>query len=59
MAKRRTETHKFKKGEKLGLDNIYGIQGLCEGNWWEFVGSALEEKVIITRDITIQISWWE
>lgn len=60
-----TETHKFRRGQKLHLDSIYNIQGLgCEpergGAWWEHTdGDGLHgpgDNITITRDITITIT---
>jgi hypothetical protein len=60
--KRTVETHEFRKGQKLTLDEIYNIQGLAGGNWWTAPdpadGAANEEEVTITRDITIRIETW-
>ena len=58
--KKTKETHKFKRGQKLHLDEIYEISGLAGGNWWtaddpyDSEGSGGEE-VEITEDITIEV----
>ena len=58
--KKTTETHKFKRGQKLHLDEIYHIQGLADGKWWtsddpnDDDGNQGEE-VEIVEDITITI----
>jgi len=58
-----TETHKFKKGQELHLDEIYNIQALGGGDWWEAVpDGTIEcpdtsgELVRIIRDTTIKIT---
>lgn len=56
--------HKFTKGQILQLDQIYNIQGLANGSWWEKTGNDVREfdnvdlgdEVIITKNITITIS---
>jgi hypothetical protein len=59
--KKTTETHKFKRGQKLRLDDIYLISGLAGGKWWttddpfEADGNQGEE-VEIVEDITITIT---
>jgi hypothetical protein len=58
MANRKTKTRKFKKGEIYHLDEIYAIDGLCGGDWWEPKDES-GEIIQITRDITIQINWWD
>jgi hypothetical protein len=56
-----TETHRFTKGQKLRLDDIYAISGLAGGKWWTAAdpfddGGDRGETVTITEDITITIS---
>jgi hypothetical protein len=53
-----TETHKFRKGEKIHLDEIYAIQGLAGGQWWqrEDGEDELSDDLIITETITITIT---
>lgn len=47
----------FKKGQVLHLDQIYPIQGLCNGDWYDqdVDGEDAGELVIINRDIIIEI----
>lgn len=54
-----TETYSFTKGEKVQLDDIYNIQALAGGNWWEREDGEdeLSESLIITRTIKIKITW--
>jgi hypothetical protein len=58
--KKTTETHKFKRGQKLRLDDIYMIQGLAGGKWWTApdcsISEESDEDVTITEDITITIT---
>ena len=59
--KHKTETHKFKKGQTLQLDEIYTIQGLADGNWWtaddpSIKGGSGGEVVTIAEGITIKIT---
>lgn len=51
------EVYTFKKGQVLHLDQIYLIQGLCDGDWYDqdIDGEDAGESVIINRDITIEI----
>ena len=58
MTNRKTETRKFKKGELYHLDQIYIIDGLCGGDWWNPIDDS-GETIVILRDITIQINWWD
>ena len=56
-----TETHKFKRGQKLHLDDIYDIQGLAGGSWWTGDDPNDDdgnqgELVEIVEDITITIT---
>ena len=56
-----TETYKFTKGQELGLDQIYFIQGLGGGDWWDHPdpdenGVVNDDEVIIQWDITIKIT---
>lgn len=56
------ESYTFKKGQVVTLDDIYAIQGLAGGDWWdadspnELEGSR-GEIVTITRNIKITITW--
>ena len=57
---RTREIHKFQVGDRFTLDDIYIIQGLGSGDWWERTGedtdaSDLGEDLICTRNITITI----
>jgi hypothetical protein len=54
------EKYKYKKGQKLHLDQIYIIQGLGSNDWWESLISGSNTKspsddIIITKDIEIEI----
>ena len=56
-----TETHKFKRGQKLQLDEIYEISGLAGGKWWTADdphddGGSGGEEVEIVEDIAITIT---
>lgn len=61
MVKR--EIFRFKKGKITSLDQIYIIQGLGGGDWWEKTGNDVDDKkdidlgeeVVITRNIEIEI----
>lgn len=59
MGKWKTETHKFKKGEWIRLDDIYFIQALAGGDWWEHDEDECGEDIVITRSVTIVIKWKE
>jgi len=49
--------YKFKRGQEIRLDNIYDIQALAGGDWWEHTDAeGLSESIIITKDIEIIIS---
>jgi len=48
-------TYEFRKGQRLRLDQIYIIQGLANGDWWEKDGDDLSEDIIIIRSIKIEI----
>jgi hypothetical protein len=48
-------TYVFRKGQRLWLDQIYIIQGLANGDWWEKEGDDFSEDIIITRSIKIEI----
>lgn len=59
---RRKEVYTFTKGQQFTLDQIYTIQGLGGGDWWEKADddmSAFErdmsESLICTRSIKITI----
>lgn len=56
------KVHTFKKGDRFTLDQIWNIQGLAGGDWWEKTGEDVEaadidlgEDLICTRDIKITI----
>lgn len=56
------QTYSFKLGERFMLDDIYAIQGLGGGDWWERTGEDkseadrdLGEDLICTRAITITV----
>lgn len=50
------EKYKFKKGQQLHLDEIYTVQGLAGGDWWDAEEDA-GDYVIVTRDVSIEIRW--
>lgn len=54
-----TETHVFKRGQKVHLDTIYVIQGIGDqidgiGRWWE-ADEEDGDELTVTQDITIRI----
>jgi hypothetical protein len=57
------EKYSFKAGQELYLDDIYSIQGLAGGDWWEHkedegdIYTVPGDVIIITRNVTISISW--
>jgi hypothetical protein len=63
---KKTETHIFKKNQIMQLDDIYTIQGLGGGDWWEktggdvsefdSIGNDIGDEIIITRNIKITIT---
>jgi len=50
-----TEIHKFTKGQKLHLDDIYHIQGIGGVDWWKHIDGETDDFIIITRTIEITI----
>ena len=66
MSPKTKKVYSFKKGDKFCLDQIYDIQGLGGGDWWDHTGEDLgynpskfdldlSEFLICTRDIKITI----
>lgn len=60
--KRTVQTYEFKRGQKLSLDDIYFVQGLAGGDWWDAPdpldrpdGKDRSEEVTIKRSIRITI----
>ena len=56
---KKTETYKYKKGQVLDLDEIYNIQGIAGGDWWDagdLADGDAGEEVVIVKDITIRIT---
>lgn len=54
-----TNTYKFRKGQKLHLDEIYDIQGLGHevvGKWWEPDDGNGGEEVTITKDVEFTVT---
>ena len=55
------EIFSFKEGQELNLDDIYNIQGLAGGDWWEHKKvTGLDivcpgDDIIITCDVDIKI----
>lgn len=59
-------TYSFKKSETFSLDDIFEIQGLGGGDWWEKTGEDLpehlrhdigmSESLICTKTIKITIT---
>jgi hypothetical protein len=59
-----TTIYKFKKGQETHLDEIYFIQSLDDGDWWQHLdfddrensfGHGDGDELVITRNITIEI----
>ena len=59
-------TYAFRAGQAIDLDQIYTIQGLAGGDWWERTGDDLQEhrrdvdmdfseSLRVTRDISITV----
>ena len=47
---------KYKKGQKLHLDQIYNISGVLETDWWEHIDEdGCGDEVLITKDVKITI----
>ena len=68
----KTDTHNFRKGQVTSLDQIYAIQALAGGDWWEpsldadsngiaakgaAATHASGETILITRTLSITITW--
>ena len=52
-----TKMYEYKRDDIISLDEIYIIQGLGEGNWWDFVdGDERSNLVVILTDIKISVS---
>jgi hypothetical protein len=54
-----TQTHKFKKGQKLHLDQIYEFQGIGDstvGKWWMPDDGDCGDEITVTQDIKITIT---
>lgn len=53
-----TETFRFKKGQPIHLDDIYEIQGLAGGQWWQPADGEPEDsdRIVCVEDITIKIT---
>lgn len=51
------DVYDLKKDDRLCLDQIYTIQGIAGGDWWERIGDDLSENIRITRNIKITITW--
>lgn len=49
------QTYEFKKGQEMGLDDIYNIQGLGSGHWWHPISEEFDDTVVIVKDIKITI----
>ena len=52
-----TETHRFKRGQRLQLDEIYSYSGVGDdvvGTWWD-PDDEVGEDITITQDIEITI----
>ncbi len=52
---RKTETYKYREGQQLHLDEIYEIQGLANGDWWDHDHDDSDD-IHVTRDVTIVIT---
>jgi len=54
----RRKIYIYRKGEVRHLDDIYPVQGLDGGDWWDHCESERRfpgDMIIITRDIKISI----
>jgi len=53
------QKYKFKKGQKLHLDQIYMVQGLAVdiiGNWWEYEnGLEASNELVVTQNVEFEI----
>ena len=45
----------FIKGQVLFLDDIYSVQGLGGGDWWDGKDFEGDDNIIITRTIRIKV----
>lgn len=52
-------TWKYKKGQIIGLDDVYEVQGLIGGNWIEGVKDDFDEDVRVLRDIYFEVIEYE
>jgi len=55
-----TSTHRFQRGQRLHLDDIYTIQGLGDGiagigRWWDRDEEDSDE-IVVTKDLSITIT---
>jgi hypothetical protein len=55
MTTRTKKVYKFRKGDMVTLDDIYDIQGLADGDWWEKTGDDLP-KHLQSKDIEMSES---
>ena len=62
---KKSVTYTFRKGENLGLDDVYEIQGILPFKWYqqhpdgtgEIGSEELGDEISILKDIEIKISW--
>jgi len=50
------DSYKFKKGERLHLDDIYNVQGIGGNDWWDHEDGEESCEIIITRDVHFEIT---
>lgn len=51
-----SKTYSFTRGEKMCLDDIYEIQAIGDGDWWERVNLDIPSPVCCTKTIKITIT---
>ena len=56
--KKKQQIFKFKKGQRLCLDDIYDFQAIPVGyaNWWKSIEEG-GDAITVLKDIEITISW--
>lgn len=51
------EMYVFKRGCLYGLDEIYVVQGLADGDWWQPYESDKSDTVICVSSVRIIITY--